>query len=561
MSTAFQAAPPSQEQPPPQASQQPQEMQQRPKAASLAAEQAESTQSASGGAPPAEANPARGLEAQLANDDRTRARLHGLVLVLPLAVLIFGQALRFPKQEIELPIISLKLKVEEVLPVFLLILSFMLHRAMRYARIVLWSILDTPGQLREAARISLDDTEAYKMNSAYYEDVLDPMTALLIRWRWKLAGLFARTSLITFNVIVAFTVYGLILLMLAVMAYYVSASVIDLSNQWHVAQYRPRWPIDAQEAVDILVLGISAILLGLAWLNAAWIIITPAAAIFVGIARVILAFFGLMRRALRSGSPGKFVLGAIVSNANRLREHHRDRVLARDLERFHELRDAAYYERHAEEHRTRRGLYDYANGLLRKLFNLEFQYGLFIFDHGKDGEWDKVEKTFGFRDLLRCLTYLEIAAHRAPLDFVIWQAPRLARQLVAIMNGYTVPLDEALDALVKRGSSLTPEEQESASVMIRARNAQIPGQGDQIRALREGWERKLCKAGFGKARFESVLEVDDCIVAATEHFKQPEETELIELLPQRGARDWKWVTRVLAWLDAISTERLPSPSP
>jgi hypothetical protein len=546
MSTAFQPAPPRR--------------QQQPDAASGAAEQAQINKLASGDVPPpVEPSPVRDLEARLANDERAKAKLRTLVLVLPLAVLIFGEALRFPKQDIELPIIKLKLAVEQVLPLFLLILSHMLHRALRYARIVLWSILESPAQLTEAANISLDDTEDYKTGGAQYEDVLDPMVTLLAGWRWATARLFARISFVTFNVVVAFVVYGLILLMLAVMAYHASASGIDLAVKWQITQFRLHWPIDAEKTIDILVLCVSAILLGLAWLNAAWIVMMPAAAIGVAASRAVLAFIGLTRRALRSGSPSKLILSVIVSRLIRLREQHRDRVLARDMQRFdNKHRDASYHERYVEDYKARRKLFDYANKLQGKLDTLKFNgFGLFLLL--EDGEWDKIDNKFGFDDLLFCIIYLKIAAHRAPSEFVVWQAPRLAKRVLAIMNGYDFPFEKALASLMEKASSHTLEESETATMMMRARNAQIPSQLSEIKALQRRWERKLSMAAFRKSRFESAKEKYNFGEAASEHFAQSEEvlTELLEIPPRRGDRDWKFVTRVLNWLDHISAVRLP----
>jgi hypothetical protein len=119
------------------------------------------------------------FEAQLKNDSRVKANLHALILVLPLAILIFGEALQHPKADIELPIIKLKLQVASVLPIFVMIISYMLHRAMRYTRIVLWTIGNSPEILTKVVKIALDDTETYKVNSIYYEDMLDPMAAEL----------------------------------------------------------------------------------------------------------------------------------------------------------------------------------------------------------------------------------------------------------------------------------------------------------------------------------------------------------------------------------------------
>jgi hypothetical protein len=125
-------------------------------------------------------NSAGPFEIQLSNDERCKDALHKLVLVLPLTILIFEQALLHPDRAIKLPLIDLELEVREVTPLFLMLISFMLYRALRYSRIVLWTIIHVPQQRNAVCQIALDDTEAYKMNSAYYEETLDPMAVSLL---------------------------------------------------------------------------------------------------------------------------------------------------------------------------------------------------------------------------------------------------------------------------------------------------------------------------------------------------------------------------------------------
>src|SRR5262245_19975541 len=59
-----------------------------------------------GGAPP---KSSRGpFEVKLSNDDRLKAALHKLVLVLPLTILILEQALLHPDEKIKLPLVGLE---------------------------------------------------------------------------------------------------------------------------------------------------------------------------------------------------------------------------------------------------------------------------------------------------------------------------------------------------------------------------------------------------------------------------------------------------------------------
>jgi hypothetical protein len=73
-----------------------------------------------GGTPPRSRT--GGLEIQLANDDWARSALHRLVLVLPLSLLIFQQALLHQNEKIKLPLVDLELKVHEVMPIFLMLI-------------------------------------------------------------------------------------------------------------------------------------------------------------------------------------------------------------------------------------------------------------------------------------------------------------------------------------------------------------------------------------------------------------------------------------------------------
>ena len=108
-----------------------------------------STTSTSDGGGAAPGNGGGRFEAQLANDGRSKSALHRLVLILPLTLLIFLQALLHPDAKIKLPLVELELEVREVLPVFLVLNAFMLYRAVRYARIVLWRLFQLPGRGEE----------------------------------------------------------------------------------------------------------------------------------------------------------------------------------------------------------------------------------------------------------------------------------------------------------------------------------------------------------------------------------------------------------------------------
>jgi len=204
---------------------------------------------------------------------RTRNALHVLVLVLPLTILIFGEALRHPDADIELPVVKLKLHVEAIFPIFLMILSFMLFRAMRYSRIVLWNIAHLPGQILRVGQLALDDTEAYKMNSAHYEEAFDSMAADLIlpmrnlAWQW----IYSMTwyAFVSLSVIVSLAIYSAICLLLGVMCFYVSEQFIAVASSLGALSWGSNWAIDPVGAIDALIMALSGALLSFAWFNGA----------------------------------------------------------------------------------------------------------------------------------------------------------------------------------------------------------------------------------------------------------------------------------------------------
>src|SRR5262249_39924559 len=68
------------------------------------------------------------LEVQLYNDSRLKSALHPLVVVLPLTILIFAEAFRHQEEKIKLPMLELEIQIRLVIPIFLLLISYMLYR-------------------------------------------------------------------------------------------------------------------------------------------------------------------------------------------------------------------------------------------------------------------------------------------------------------------------------------------------------------------------------------------------------------------------------------------------
>src|SRR5262249_15632685 len=153
-------------------------------------------------------------------------------------------------KEIKLPVLELEVKIQEVLPLFLMLISFMLYRALRYARIVLWSLFHLPWQTMRIAQIALDNTEAYKMNGPYYEDVLDPMVAAVCATLKKpFLRAVGGVGFASLNLIRSLVVYGLIFLLLIFTAFYVSTKLPSAAAPHVVDLFKLRWALEAKTAL------------------------------------------------------------------------------------------------------------------------------------------------------------------------------------------------------------------------------------------------------------------------------------------------------------------------
>jgi hypothetical protein len=250
-----------------------------------------STSAGGGGTPPD--NRVGPLEIQLNNDGRLKTSLHRLVLVLPLTILIFAEALRHQNEKIKLPLLELEIQIRLVIPIFLMLICYMLYRAIRYSRIVISSVFSLPEQTNKIAQIVLDNTEAYKVSCAYYEEVLDPMAAEFVdaskNNQSKLIRYFNSKALPALNLTKSLVVYGLIFLMLSFMILYVSKELVSAATALKTEIFKLRWLSEPTTAIDALILGISALLLLLAWSNAA----LAALLAFLVVAGI--AFFGVAK--------------------------------------------------------------------------------------------------------------------------------------------------------------------------------------------------------------------------------------------------------------------------
>src|SRR5689334_7659 len=96
------------------------------------------------------------------------------------------------------------------------------------------------------------------MNSAHFEGVFDPMAAALtapladLKREWM--RLLAMSSFVGFNVVTSLVVYGIVLLMLLIMCFYVSRELLSVAASLDALNFKPRWPIEPAHAIVILIL-------------------------------------------------------------------------------------------------------------------------------------------------------------------------------------------------------------------------------------------------------------------------------------------------------------------
>jgi hypothetical protein len=542
-------------------------LQQAPEPAQQAAQYIYST-SGSGGSgenPPADRIGA--LEIGLANDGRMKSALHRLALVLPLTLLIFEQALRQPALEIELPILKLKVTLQSILPIFLMLISYMLYRAQRYARIVLWSIVYLPRNMERVGQIVLDNSDAFKINSAYYEEVVDPMAAaLLVRWK-NLRSQWTRAiswyAAVGFNLAVALVVYSIIFLILTIMAAYVSQQWLALLPPLKLADFRPPWQFVSTKAIELLVFGISALLLLLAWSNA---VSTIAVALWT-IARCLLLVFVRMI-VLISGTfafaPVRPLFRGMFVTGTWIREKRRDSSLAKQ--------NSAYMRRKykflkespsAADFKIRLELDRHLRNLTIRLGKIRVNFGRKVLrgrgQYEENTEWSKTIDQYGFTSLSLCISALQVLAQLAPADFLADDWQQFYARLNELLDAYEVSPPDSFVKLMKE-QTITPTEREQAAETIRKWLESVPSKKNEISALREECDRKLSSIVSPKDGRYVYFDIYKLKEVAGKYFAQSEMevAEFTEQPPVRGARDWTIVSYLLDIFRRAA--RLPEPT-
>jgi hypothetical protein len=338
-------------------------------------------------------------------------------------------------------------------------------------------------------------------------------------------------------------VYGIVLLMLLIMCFYVSRELLSVATSLDALNFKPHWPIEPAHAIDILILGLSTSLLLLAWLNAAWIVLI---ALFAIVAALVILLVGCVILAWRTiiFKPVRFVLRGVYHLATWIRERGRDRILAQDMADYTKRREAPDDERMAD-YQSRVKLFEAAKNFRSRAWAIQKDFGYGILDGGRSGfelgsEWMNVSNLYGLIDMSMCATFLMILAERAPIKLVTSDASHLYEELEGVAEAYSRSTVDALLAVIARSSGSAER-----SEAVRTRNAGITPRGKQIRRLRERWQLELTKLTAGEAvMHHAKVDISELTKAAERYFGETHSpaTAFSEAAPIRGARDSRLVT-------------------
>jgi len=505
------------------------------------------------------------LEVGLSNDNRAKSSLNRLVLVLPLAVLIFEQAISNPVSDIELPVLKIKVAYESVLPILLMLISYMLYRALRYARIVLWNIGYLPKNMEQVGQIVLDNSDAYKINSSHYEEVVDSMgAALLVRWgnlrrEWvKTASWYA---VVGYNLVATLIVYSAIFLALVVTAAYVSQKWFVLLPPW--ADLLSFGQTLSTKTISVLVLCISASLLLLAWFNvlstvcvAVWGVLGFAirmvvwAISFLSTTVIFVPFLPMFR--------WMFVTGTNI------RERHRDRTLAKAKSAYSRRKyDFINANPSVVDFKARRELSWRLTDMQVRLWKIQVNFGRRVLPGGDRYEegslWSQTSGRYGLSSLSLCIDALRVLAHRAPVNFLSDEWPQLHDRLDKLLCSYELDPPESFLNLMKEDKIAPPDRQQAVEIILKWLES-VPSIDEEATSLRRDCDKQLESVLSSEGDRYPFVDIFRLREIAEKYFAQfdADVAGFAEPEPVRGARDWAFVSRLLDVLRRAA--RLPEPT-
>src|SRR5262245_12456533 len=490
------------------------------------------------------ATPPDRLTIRLASDANNRTALHSIILVLPISILIFIEALRHPDKSIKLPIINLELEIKTILPILLLVISYMLYRALRYSRIVLWNILFLPSKVAELA---FDSKEAYNVESPPYVEVFDRMFVDLSNLGSRVVETLARYTFTSFNIARSLAIYSLIFGMLVYVAVYLTNELPTVSASIHFDLSKPRWPTDPALVVDLLILGLSALLIGLAWANVAIPIIVTTLGISYVLARTIFRLIWPLYNArlfspLRANSARLFrpTFRAAYGSVSRLRQKSRDRRFAKDQQEYNRL--VAQYRQRLElfqkVKKISRPVEVICNVLGSEITQVNLTDNLFE-------EYEPIRAS-GLVDLRECVSYLKGFARYAPLD----ETRKRYEELKPLIEAFRFQDDDPLlRALATQNSVDSPEHAKTKMDLLTWLSA-IPPKADKLRKIKEEWKLFL-KSLDGEDRTLSDKSFQHLESEARSYFVRLSELASAGFNVQKpvlGSHDWRIVTYLITIL-------------
>jgi hypothetical protein len=483
------------------------------------------------------------LAIRLASDGRYRNKLHVMILVLPVSILIFIEALRHPKDKIKLPIIGLDLEINSLLPLLLLVICYLLYRAIRYSRRLLVNILVLPSQVAE---IAFDSKEAFKVDTAY-DEVVDEMLIDFLDHENRFVRAVARFVFTGSNVFMSAAIYGLIFVILVYAALFVTSEIptVLASNQFD--PFKPRWPSDPSLALNLLLLGLCAFLLGLAWINAGIVLIVVSlgllALILVIVVGGLFAIGRLVRAIYRSRFflPLKWIFGAAMASVLWLRERSREKRFRIEEARYDELVQefkkspafVGYVERlqmysKLSEERPRLVL---INRVIREDARPRYSY---------ETDWWPLMKRSGLNAVEACVDLLAGLLQHAPLDQVKAQYERLK----PIVDAFS-PDETLLDAS-RHWETLDSVEKEKSVADLRKWLTAMPSREIELDSMQIELQAAI-KGLDQEGRAISRVYFGDHWDEASKYFARPslENAGLSTAKPIRGSHDWRAVTYLI----------------
>jgi hypothetical protein len=334
----------------------------------------------------------------------------------------------------------------------------------------------------------------------------------------------------------------------------VSKEIPSIAASKQVRPFDLHWLPDPMVAVNVLVLGVSVLLLTLAWLNAAVTVLTG-----------FLAVLGIIARFLQVCA--RWTFGRLYDLSTQLREWHRQKVFAAEMAAYVKQTEIFIAAKpNAAELGPRLKLFNAAAtldsriGVVKRYMGLDGILDGSRFDdagHDEDNsEYHKIWRAYGYANLWWCCKSLRILAHLASSEFVSNDAWKLYDRVEQCVRAYEDRPEDRLLAIIQKTSlprkpPLSDGERQWAQEAVRARLKKIASREMEIREV----ERQLHQTALklvppredGTHTYGDFLEAER---AAEVYFTMSESTDakFPGTPPLQGSKDSQIVTYLLGLL-------------